>query len=89
MSHATIAAKALAAMLNARGYKILVDKADDDLQSTWIDVGNLCIQVHPTNGYGLYLDGRTAFRSKPDEFYAYGQLDDLLERMFGLLEAKP
>lgn len=85
MFPASVAAAALTATLRMLGYKVLVDKAEDEMQSTWLDVGPLCIQVHPTNGYGLYLDGNTAFRSRPDEFYQYDQVDDLLQRMRPLL----
>jgi hypothetical protein len=73
--------------LRTLGHRVLVDAAEHDLQSTWLDVGPLCVQVHPDRGYGLYLDGDKAFRSGPDELFAFGQIEALLERMVGLLEA--
>jgi hypothetical protein len=78
-------AKPVIDALQALGLRVLVDKAEHDLQSTWIDVQDLCVQVHPTNGYGLYVDGDKAYGSKPDEFYEYGQVEALLKRMGGLL----
>lgn len=71
--------------MQEHGRFVTVDKAEHGLQSTWIDVGPLCVKVHPEHGYGLYLDGDKAFGSGPDEVFPYDQLDRLLERMRSLL----
>ena len=82
------AAQPLIHALRADGHRVLVDEAEDDSQSTWLDVGPLCVKVHPEQGYGLYLDGDEAYYSKPDEGYALGAVETLLERMRGLLAGK-
>lgn len=83
---ATRHAQPIIAALRAAGHFVLVDKAEHDNQSTWLDVGPLCVQVRPDRGFGLYLDGDKAFGSSPDETYTFDQLDALLDRLRGLLQ---
>jgi hypothetical protein len=68
----------------ALGHHVLADEAQDDQQSTWLAVGPLCVQVHPTSGYGLYLDG-DVYANRPDEGYPFEKIEILLGRMRGLL----
>ena len=82
------AAQPLIFALRADGHRVLIDEAEHDLQSTWLDVGPLCVKVHPERGYGLYLDGDKAYGSGPDETYPLGAVETVLERMRGLLARK-
>jgi hypothetical protein len=82
------AAQPLIHALRALGHRVVVDEADDDGKSTWLDVGPLCVKVHPEHGYGLYLESNQAFGAGPDETFQFGQVESLLERMRGLLAKK-
>lgn len=71
--------------MHALGQRVWVDAGESSTSSTWLDIGQLCVQVRIGHGYGLYLDHVEASFRGPDEVYRFDQLDDLLERLRALV----
>lgn len=71
--------------MHALGQRVWVDEGESSTGSTWLDIDQLCVQVRPGHGYGLYLNHVEASFRGPDEVYKIDQLDALLERLRGLM----